>query len=164
MIDNKLVVTYEPDNSLKKGYFQIFLEITHEIGSNRFLTYQLFRRNFFAMYKQSFIGILWVIITPVVNICVFAMLNNSGVFNIGDIDAPYPLYALIGMSFWQIFASGLGSCGNALSSAGEMVTRINFSKKSLVFAPMGKTIVSFFIQLCLVGILFLFYRQAPSIG
>ena len=157
-------VTYEPDNSLKKGYSQIFAEIISEIISNRWLTYQLFKRNFFAMYKQSFLGILWVIILPVINVGVFAVLNNSGIFNIGDIQVPYPVYAITGMAFWQIFAVGLGSSANALTSAGDMVTRINFSKKSLVFAPMGRTMISFLIQLALVGVLLLVYRIIPQPG
>lgn len=162
--DQTVIVTYEPDNSLKKGYSQLLAEIFSEIKSNRWLTYQMFRRNFFAMYKQSFIGILWIIILPIINVGVFAVLNNSGIFNIGDIPVPYPVYAIAGMAFWQIFAVGLGSSANALTSAGDMVTRINFSKKSLVFAPMGRTMVSLLVQLTLVGILLLFYRILPGPG
>lgn len=158
------VVTYEPDNSLKKGYFQIFSEIASEIISNRWLTYQLFRRSFFAMYKQSFLGVLWIVILPIVNVGVFAVLNNSGIFNIGKLQVPYPIYAIAGMAFWQVFAVGLGSSANALTAAGNMITRINFSKKSLVFAPMGRTIVSFLIQLALVGILMVYYRIIPGPG
>lgn len=162
--NRSMVVTYEPDNSLKKGYSQLLGEIVSEIISNRWLTYQLFRRNFFAMYKQSFLGILWIIILPIINVGVFAVLNNSGIFNIGDIQAPYPVYAIAGMAFWQIFAVGLGSSANALTSAGDMVTRINFSKKSLVFAPMGRTMVSLLIQFALVSVLLLFYRILPGPG
>jgi lipopolysaccharide transport system permease protein len=164
MIKNENIATYEPDNSLKKGYIQLLNEIVEEIVVNRWLTYQLFRRNFLGTYKQSLFGILWIIIIPVVNVSVFAVLNNSGIFNIGDIQAPYPIFALSAMAFWQIFASGLGSCGISLVSAGEMITRINFSKKSLVFAPLGRALVSFMIQLVLIGLLFLFYRIPPSIG
>lgn len=157
-------VTYEPDNSLRKGYFQLVGEIVLEFKSNRWLTYQLFRRSFFSMYKQSFIGALWIIILPIVQVGIFALLNNSGIFSFGDITVPYPIYAICGMSFWQIFATGLNSCGSSLTSAGEMITRINFSKKSLVIAPMGKTVVSFAVQLFLVGALFIFYRITPSIN
>lgn len=162
--DQPMVVTYEPDNSLKKGYFQLLAEICAEIKSNRWLTYQLFRRSFFSMYKQSFLGILWMIILPIANVGVFAVLNNSGILNIGKIEVPYPIYAICGLAFWQIFAVGVGTCAHALTSAGDMVTRINFSKKSLIFAPMAKTMISFLIQLILVGILFLFYRTMPSLG
>lgn len=162
--DQTMVVTYEPDNSLKKGYVQIFSEIISEIVSNRWLTYQMFRRSFFSMYKQSFLGILWMVILPIVNVGVFAVLNNSGIFNIGEIPVPYPVYAICGLAFWQIFAVGLGTCANALTSVGDMITRINFSKKSLVFAPMARTMISFLIQMALLGILFLIYWRMPSPG
>ena len=141
-MNQQSVVTYEPDNSLKKGYSQIFTEIVSEVISNRWLTYQLFRRSFFSMYKQSFLGILWMVISPITNVAVFAVLNNSGIFNIGKIEVHYPIYAISGMAFWQIFAVGLGTCANALTSAGDMLKKINFSKKSLIFAPMAKTMIS----------------------
>jgi len=163
-MEQQSIVTYEPDNSLKKGCFLIFREIISEIIANRWLTYQLFRRNFLAMYRQSFIGVLWIFILPIVNVSIFAILHNSGIFNFGDIQVPYPIYAICGMAFWQIFAVGLNACGSSLTAAGAMVTRINFSKKSLVIAPMGKTIISFFIQFILVGILFLYYRMMPNLG
>ena len=73
--------TYEPDNSLKKGYFSIFSEIISELKDNRWLTYQLFKRNFFGAHKQSFIGIVWIFITPVINVCVFVMLSKSKIIN-----------------------------------------------------------------------------------
>lgn len=157
-----MVVTYEPDNSLKKGYSRIFTEIISEIISNRWLTYQLFKRDFFAMYKQSFIGILWIFIIPIVNVGVFVLLNNSGIFNFGDIKVPYPLFAIGGMAFWQLFATGLITCGNSLTAAGDMITRINFSKKSLVMAPVGRILISFLVQSALVVLLCIFYKFLPS--
>jgi len=158
------IVTYEPDNSLKKGYLSIFSEIFNELKKNRWLTYQLFKRDFFAVYKQSFIGVLWALIIPLVSVGTFIVLNQSGVFTIGDINVPYPIYAILGMAFWQLFATGLVASSNSLVAAGSMITKINFSKKSLVIASLGQSIVSFLIQFVLVSILFVYYWIAPSIA
>jgi len=158
------ITTYEPDNSLKKGYLSIFSEIFNEVKKNRWLTYQLFKRDFFAVYKQSFIGVLWALIIPLVSVGTFIVLNQSGIFNIGDIEVPYPIYAILGMAFWQLFSTGLAASSNSLVAAGSMITKINFSKKSLVIASTGQSIVSFLIQLVLVGILFAYYWIAPSIA
>lgn len=160
----EIMVTYEPDNSLKKGYLAIFKEIFEEIKQNRWLTLQLFKRDFFAMYKQSFIGIFWIFIMPIINVGVFVMLNRSGIFNFGVINVPYPLYAILGMAFWQLFSTGVLMCGSSLTGAGDMITRINFSKKSLVIAPIGRSLVSFLVQFILVGILFIIYKIIPSKG
>ena len=159
---SEIITTYEPDNSLKKGYLSIFSEISNEIKKNRWLTYQLFKRDFFALYKQSFIGVLWAFIIPLVSVGTFILLNRSGIFSIGDINVPYPIYAILGMAFWQLFSTGLITSSNSLVKAGSMIAKINFSKKSLVIASAGQSIVSFLIQLTLVIILFIYYKIAPS--
>ena len=161
---SETITTYEPDNSLRKGYVSIFSEIYNELKKNRWLTYQLFKRDFFAIYKQSFIGVLWALIIPLVSVGTFIILNRSGIFTIGDINVPYPIYAILGMAFWQLFSRGLVASSNSLVSAGSMITKINFSKKALVIASTGQALISFLIQFVLVGILFASYRITPSIA
>lgn len=160
---DEVITTYEPDNSLKKGYLSIFSQIFVELKQNRWLTYQLFKRDFLSSYKQSFLGVLWAIILPLFTIAIFIGLNRSGILNIGDIGAPYSIYALLGMAFWQFFSNGLVACSNSLVNAGPMILKINFSKKSLVIAAASKAIVPFIIQIMMVGILFIGYGRAPSI-
>lgn len=159
----EIITTYEPDNSLKKGYFTIFGEIIDELKKNRWLTYQLFKRDFLSTYKQSFLGVLWAIVLPLFSIGIFIMLNRSGILSIGDIGVPYSIYALLGMAFWQFFSNGLVACSNSLVNAGSMILKINFSKKSLVIAAAAKAIVPFIIQIIMVGILFIGYGMAPNI-
>ncbi len=160
----EIITTYEPDNSLKKGYLSIFSEIFDELKKNRWLTYQLFKRDFFAVYKQSFIGVLWALIIPLVSVGTFIILNRSGIFTIGNINVPYPIYAILGMAFWQLFSTGVVAASNSLVKAGPMIVKINFSKKALVIASTGQSLISFLIQFVLVGILFAYYRITPSIA
>lgn len=163
MSDN-IYTTYEPDNFLKKGYLTIFLEIIIELNKSKWLIYQLFKREFFTLYKQSLMGFIWTIILPLISIILFILLYHSGILIIGDIQVPYPLYALIGMSFWQVFSRGLIASSNALVNAGPMILKINFSKKSLVLASAGQAIISFLIQFILGLILFIYYRIIPHFG
>lgn len=157
------ITTYEPDNSIKKGYLPIFREIFLEFKQNRWLTYQLFKRDFLTLYKQSFMGILWVFVFPLVSVGTFVILKHSGVFTVGEINVPYPIYAILGVAFWQLFAAGLIATSNSLVKAGSMIVKINFSKKSLVLASFGQAIISFLIQMILFSLLFLYYRLRPSI-
>jgi lipopolysaccharide transport system permease protein len=147
-MDEKLVI-YEPDNSLKKGYFQLFSEIYDEVKKNRWLIYQLFKRDFLSNYRQSFLGVLWAFIIPLVSLVSFLVLNQSGLFNIGYINVPYALYALFGLAFYQLFSTGIIAGSSSLISAGSMIAKINFSKKALVISSMGKTLVAFLIQMIL---------------
>ena len=158
------IITYKPDNFIEKGYVSIFREIFLELKENRWLTFQLFQRDFFAGYKQSFFGICWTLVTPLMSVGTFIVLNKSGVFSVGEIGMPYPLYAIIGIAFWNLFSSGLASGSDALVRAGNMLTKINFSKKSLVLASFGSSIVSFLIQLILALALFAYYKILPAPG
>jgi lipopolysaccharide transport system permease protein len=154
---------YEPDNSLKKGYASLFGEIFSEINKNRWLIYQLFKKDFVALYKQSFIGFLWAIVLPLVSVGTFIVLKGAGVFNVGSISVPYPVYAILGMAIWGLFATGIVATSNALVNAGPMITKINFSKKSLVIASMGQGLLAFVVQLGLVFVLLLYYHTVPSV-
>lgn len=161
-MSNHPITVYQPDNSLKSGYGATFKSIYLELLENRWLMYQLFKRDFTTMYKQSFIGFLWIFILPLINVGIFAMLGNSGIFHYGDIKAPYPVYAVLGISLWQLFANGLMACGGSLGNAGDMLTRINFSKKSLVISSIGRALITFVVQMGLIILLLLVYKIVPQ--
>jgi lipopolysaccharide transport system permease protein len=107
-------------------------------------------------------GFLWAFIVPLMSVGSFIVLSNAGLFKIGSIDVPYPIYAVLGMAFWQLFSMGLIASTNSLVNAGSMITKINFSKKSLVIASVGQSVISFAVQFGLVCALFIYYNRAPS--
>lgn len=155
------ITTYEPDNSLKRGYLLLISDIFKEIYVNKWLIYQLFYRDFLAMYKQSILGVLWVFIIPLAGVATFVILNKSGILSVGNISTPYPIFVIIGLALWQIFAIGIINSSNAVVSAGSMITKINFSKKSLILASFGQTIILFAVQLILASILLIIYSSMP---
>jgi lipopolysaccharide transport system permease protein len=160
---SKFITTYEPDNSLKKGYLSIFAEIFHDIKSNRWLTYQLFKRDFLAIYKQTFVGVIWLVIIPFANVVLFATLGKAGILNTGKIAVPYSIFAVSGIIFWQLFSSCIMASSNALVNAGAMIVKINFSKKSLVIASMGQSILAFFVQAVFLTLLFILCGVKPHV-
>lgn len=153
--------TYEPDDVLKNGAAALFKAIFAELLRNRWLTWQLFNRDFSATYKQSFFGIFWAFILPLISVGTFLILNRSGIITVGDTGAPYVIYALLGLALWQLFATGLISAATSLVKAGSMIVKINFSKKSLVLASLGQALISSLIQLFLLAGLFLACGYAP---
>ncbi len=161
---NQTEVVYEPENYIKKGYRTLLAEIYEDIRANRWLTWQLFKRDFITLYKQSFLGLFWIFVVPIVSVGTFATLKKSGLFSVGEVEVPYPIYAVLGISFWQLFATGLIGSSNSLVKAGSMLTQINFSKKSLVIASVGQSIVSFIIQFILAVLLYAYYHATPSLG
>lgn len=161
MADNKTTI-YEPDTLIKKSFIFIFFEILHDLSRNRWLIYQLFKRDFLAMYKQTFMGVLWAFIIPLISAGTVLMLNRAGLFTIGDLSVPYAIYAVFGLAFWQLFATGLIASTDSLAKAGLMIVKINFSKKALVIATYAQCLVAFVVQLIFLMILFLVYHKFPG--
>jgi lipopolysaccharide transport system permease protein len=163
------ITTYLPDNSLRRGYASLFSDIVRELVESRWLIYQMFKRELFAFYKQSLLGGLWLMILPLVTVGTFVLLRNSGVMNSESLYAPYPIYAGLGVAIWQLFSTGVVSGANSLVVGADMISRINFSKKSLVIAAMGRALASFAVMLLLVLVLLAVYagrgfEYAPGWG
>lgn len=136
-------------------------EMASELAGSRELIWRLFLRDFTARYRQTLLGLAWALIMPLVMVGTFVFLRRSGVLNVGELDLPYPAYALVGLTIWQIFAGGMVTCSNSLVAGGSMVTKINFSKETLVIAAFGQTLVEVLVRLVLVGAVFLFYGLVP---
>lgn len=157
-----VIRVYEPDQAIKKGYLSMLREIFQELSVNRWLIVQLFLRDFSSVYKQSLFGLLWPILIPILSVGTFMIMNRSGVLDIGKLDMPYPLFAILGLSLWQIFARGITAGANSLVKAGPMITRINFSRKCLVIASFGQVLVFFCTEFLLCLVLFVAYGLVPT--
>ncbi|MCL5236816.1 MAG: ABC transporter permease [Nitrospirae bacterium] len=155
------ITVYEPDKFIKIGFFASWKAMAVSLFMSRELIWRLFLRDFKAKYRQSFLGILWAILNPVITVGIFIFLNRSGILNIGETYIPYPLFALIGISIYSIFSTGLSATSNSIIGAGPMVVKINFPKISLVIAAMGQAIVEFLVRLILIFFLFTIYGVTP---
>lgn len=153
-------VTYYPDNALRKGYAALIRDIIAELRANRWLMWQLARRDMLALYKQSFAGIIWTLIVPLVSVGTFIALSRSGIVRSARGNADYFLYGVCGFMFWQFFSVGLISATHSLVKAGSMVIKINISKKSIVFASLSQAIICCGVQVAAV-ILISFLVQQP---
>ena len=91
-------------------------------------------------------------------------LNRTGILNIGSTDIPYPLFALIGLTVWQVFATGLNSGCMSLVSSGSMISKINFPVEALVFASVAQAVFDFMVKSVLILIAFAVFGVMPSWG
>lgn len=163
-MDNQKII-YTPEGQRVEsdsGLFLISRQMLRELASARWLVWMLFRRDFSARYRQSALGIIWAILTPLITVGLFVGMSNSGILMIQNVNIPYPLYAIIGLTIWNLFTVGLTACAGSLVNAGAMVVKINFPKVALVLAASWQGIVEFLIRLLLIAAAFIYYGVAPS--
>jgi len=162
-MSDSLIKVYSAKGVYSKGMGSIIKEMFSEIVESRELIWRLFLRDFKGKYKQSLLGWFWVILSPIVAVGTFFVLNKSGVVRVGSIEAPYVLYGLIGITFWQVFSGGLTSVTASITSAGSLVQKIRFPNEVLIIASLGQTLPSFMVRTLMVLLLFLFFGRLPSI-
>lgn len=73
-----------------------------------------------------------------------------------------PAYVLLGMTVWQLFSTGLTGTTQSLVKAGTLITKINFSRETLVFAAFGQSVVDFLIRFVLIAAVFAWFRVVPT--
>ena len=109
------------------------------------------------------LGMAWAVIMPLVMVGTFVFLNRTGVISIGQTDIPYIAFALLGLSIWQLFATGLTACTNSIVQGGTMVIKINFPKESLVIAALAQSVFEFLVRVGLLAVVFTIYKIMPSV-
>lgn len=153
-------VVYTPDSHLGFGW-HVWRDMARELIQSRGLMWRLFLRDLSARYRQSVFGYVWAVMPAIVTVVTFTYLKGSGTLPIGETNMPYPAYVLLGMSVWQLFATGLTRTTQSLVQASAIITKINFARETLVLAAFGESIFNFLIRIVLIGVVFAWYRVVP---
>jgi lipopolysaccharide transport system permease protein len=133
-----------------------------EVISSRELIWRLFWRDFLARYRQSALGVAWIILQPLFLVGLFVAMNQAGIFQTTGLDLPYVPYALAGLALWQIFSGGVSSCSLALIEAGHLIAKINLPRSALVFAAFGQATAEFLVRLAITAMACLWYGLIPD--
>jgi lipopolysaccharide transport system permease protein len=154
---------YEPHRDLKLG-IKVWPVMVAELWESRELIVRLFLRNLTARYKQALFGVAWALIVPFVAIGTFMFLDRAGVVAIGHTDIPYPLFALVGLSVYQFFSTGITAACGALVEAGDMIAKVSFPREVLVIAAIAQAAFEFLVKLVLIAAVCVFYQYLPPAG
>ncbi len=151
---------YTPNYSSGWG-LHVWQEMIREAIRSRELIWRLFIRDFSARYRQTVLGVGWAVIPPIIAVGTFVLLSRSGILNVGVTVIPYPVYALMGLTIWQLFAGGVIACSNAIVTGGSMVIKINFPKETLIIAAIGQATFELIVRVILLAIVMTIFRIAP---
>ena len=155
------VVVYTPESKLKHPH-QLFREMIRDLLASRELAWQLTIRNISAQYRQSFLGIFWAFVPPIVTAAGLTFANNSRVFSVGDTDLPYPAYVMFSTVLWQTFVEALNGPILAVTKAKIMLVKINFPREAIILASLGEVFFNFAIKLVLIVGLFIWFHISVS--
>lgn len=128
-----------------------------EIWAFRELLYFLMWRDLKVRYKQTVIGVAWVIMQPLAMALVFIVFLGHFA-RIPSADIPYSLLVFSGLIPWLFFSSAISTSGNSLVGNSHLITKVYFPRLIVPLAAVGARLVDFAITfLVLVGLMF-YYR------
>lgn len=159
---SRQITTYKPNQRHDLGFFETWAVMSKNVWNSRELIWQLFKRDFFAAYKKSFIGIAWIFIAPIMGIVSWVFLQMTGMLNPGDVGIPYPAYVLIGTSMWGLFMGFYDSATQTLSAGQALVMQVNYPHEALLFKQTAQQLAIFVISFGLNIAVLIVFNVMPS--
>ena len=113
-------------------------------------------RNFRTAYKQTILGPLWFVITPVLSVIVYVTVFG-GIANIPTDGVPPMLFYLLGISVWGYFASCVSATSNSFVSNADIFGKVYFPRIIMPLVAVTTNLLSFAIQLAIFAVLYIYY-------
>jgi len=141
---------YQKENNLR--LLKLIKESVLDIYNSRFLAKQLAVRDIKSQYRQSYLGMIWIVVTPLATAAIWIFLNNSGTLRISDTGIPYPVYAFSGTLLWSIITEAINAPMNSTNAARGILSKINFPKEALITSGVYKLLFNSGIKIVLLFI------------
>src|SRR5579885_474685 len=110
----------------------------------------LFRRDFQAKYKGSFLGVAWSLLNPLLLLGVYLLVFGV----IFPSKTPhYPLYLLAGLACWIFFATSLQSAARSLVDSAELVKKVKFPRQLVAFSMVATQAVTYAVMIAVLIVL-----------
>lgn len=131
----------------------------------RELFYFLAWRDIVVRYKQTFLGIIWAVVRPLLTMAVFALVFGK-IAHLATDQVNYPLFVLSGLLPWMLFAGSLVDTSQSLVNNTHMISKVYFPRIILPVSDIMVHLVDFVISLFMLLLLLLFngYLQWSILG
>lgn len=134
-----------------------------DIWRYRELLYFLSWRDVKVRYKQTTIGVLWVVLQPVITMIFFTLVFGR-LAKLPSDHVPYPLFVFSGLLAWQLFVAGLTGASSSIVGSAGLISKVYFPR---LVIPLSKTVaafVDFAVALAVLIGLMAWYSVAPHLA
>ena len=118
------------------------------------------RRDLVVRYRQTLLGVAWVLLRPVLAMGIFGFLFGV-VAKMESHGVPYPLLVLTGMLPWQYFVSVLAEGAGSVVNNPALVTKVYFPRLLMPASGLILNTVDLGVNLAFLGGVMLWYGILP---
>lgn len=105
-------------------------------------------------YKQTALGVVWVVLQPLVASLIFAVIFGRFA-NLPSNGVPYLLFVFAGLLPWNLFAGALQRAGNSLVGDSKLISKVYFPRMTIPIASSAAVLVDFAVALGVMLVLLL---------
>ena len=135
-------------------------EYWRDLWRYRELFYFLAWRDLLVRYKQTYAGVAWSLIRPLLTMVVLTVVfGKLGKMPSGGV--PYPLLVICGMLPWQFFSTAMSESGNSLVGNSNLISKVYFPRLVIIVSSVITSFVDFLISAVFVVLLMIWYRFPP---
>ena len=132
-----------------------------ELWSYRDLLAILAGRDVKLRYKQTALGVIWVIMQPLVAAAIFTVMFGRFARLPSD-GHPYIVFVFAGVVVWSYFAAILQRAGNSLISDSRLITKVYFPRLAIPLASTFSALLDLIVGLIVLAAMLMVFRIAPS--
>lgn len=127
----------------------------------RELLYFMVWRDIKVRYKQTALGILWIVLQPFVTIIIFSALFGK-LLGVPSGGVPYPIFLYVALLPWQYFANSLTRSSTSLVGSAHLVTKVYFPRLTIPLSGVMAGLVDFGVAFLVLASLMIYYRVVPT--
>lgn len=135
---------------------------THALIRSAYLTRIWTSRAIRSQYSQNVLGIGWVIINPLAQAIVLALIFSL-ILNRGEVEGrPFVLFLLAGIVVFGIFSrTVLRSTASLINTMG-VIKQIYFPREIILLTILGEVLVTFLVSFLTLEVISLFFGVPPN--
>lgn len=137
----------------KKGWLDIKLK---EIWQYRDLLFMLIKRNYKSAYKQTILGPLWFLITPLMTSSVYTVVFGK-IARLSTDGVPQLLYYMAGHTAWAYFSTCLTATASTFTSNAGLFGKVYFPRLIAPISTVIYAMLSFALQFLLMIALMIYF-------
>ena len=153
-VKQPVIVRIEPP----RGWLDLHLG---DVWEYRELLYFFVWRDVKIRYKQTVVGVLWVVLQPLLTMGVFTIFFGR-LARLPSEGLPYPIFYFAALVPWAYFSVSLATCTTILVSNQHVITKVYFPRLVLPFAAVSTGLVDMVIGLVVMTIITLAYGFRPG--
>jgi len=132
-----------------------------ELWQFRDLLVRFARRDLTLRYRQTALGVIWVVLQPLLAAGALAFVFGS-VAGLSSSGVPYFAFAFAGMLAWNAFSGVLTRMSSSLVGNAQLVSKIFFPRLVLPLSTLGSVLVDFVVSMAMMAVIWPLAGVAPG--